>query len=167
MLVTTTLGAKLNYKGKSPLVATTCEWKHTTYTQCNNPVRYICTSGHSNLRSIQLQERIHNDHVTGLQKVKLHLRGRRAIPWRIKNRDEQIQIFMTLDSAPAPRFKTPALAPTPKNFETSNSDSCWYYENFQVTHIKKINHYFSSWGKIWFVDILPLIEHNWLKWSRD
>jgi len=32
-------------------------WKHTTYSRCNNPVRYITTSSHSTLRSIQLQER--------------------------------------------------------------------------------------------------------------
>jgi len=30
-----------------------------------------------------LQEKIHDDQVTVLQKVKLHLRGRRAISWRI------------------------------------------------------------------------------------
>jgi len=31
MLVTITSGVKLNFKGRSPLVATTCQWKHTTY----------------------------------------------------------------------------------------------------------------------------------------
>ena len=74
-------GVRVNFKGKSPLAAMTCE--STQPTRCNSPVRYICTSGHSTLRSIQLQEKIHDDQVTVLQKVKLHLRGRRAIWWRI------------------------------------------------------------------------------------
>jgi len=31
---------------------------------------------------MQLREKIHDDHVTVLQKVKLRLQGRRAISWR-------------------------------------------------------------------------------------
>jgi len=74
-------GVRLNFKGKS--AGCYDLWKHTAYSQCNNPVRYICTSGHSTLRSIQLQEKIHDDQVKVLQKAKLHLRGRCAISWRI------------------------------------------------------------------------------------
>jgi len=49
------LGVKLNFKGKS--AGCYDLWKHTTYSWCNNPVRYNCTSSHSILRSIQLLKR--------------------------------------------------------------------------------------------------------------
>jgi len=57
--------------------------KHKAYSQCNNPLRYIWISSRSTLCNIQLQKKIHDDQVTALQKVKLHLRRRRAISWRI------------------------------------------------------------------------------------
>jgi len=37
-----------------------------------------------------LQEKILDDQVTVLQEVKLHLRGRRSIPWRIKREGRNV-----------------------------------------------------------------------------
>ena len=44
--------------------------------------------------------------------------------------------------------------------------SACYIRINTVTHIKK-KVYFASWGKIYVVAILPLIEHKRLKRSRD
>ena len=84
------LGVKLNFKGKSPPAAMTFESTQPTLDATTQSVRYNCTSSHSTLRSIQLQERIHYDHVTVLQKVKLHLRGCRAISWRIQREGRNV-----------------------------------------------------------------------------
>jgi len=75
---------KLNFKGKSPLAAMTCESTQPTLdatTQYGKFVlaviqlfaAYNCRKGYTMI----------DDHVTVLQNVKLHLQGRRAISWRV------------------------------------------------------------------------------------